>query len=404
MTTDSRDSYSPQFELFLINQTDHPLIMQINGASSSPQDQAKSQPPDKGLIASPHTQPQVWLKSHQPVTLSFQTATSSAPFIGIIPQTETLTLQVMDQPAGPPLPLVSKFTQPRLPIFWLIIFICLGGLIVGSGWLSQQLSVTRQLDVISSHPTRQTQSPSDGFLLVRPTKPLLTEGDGAQSTDRPRVTPQQLKIVTTLETRAADKPTITLTPPNPVWIPDTPLTSPLRVTSQYSKIVTTPERRPTDKPTITLTPPNLVWASPDTYDPVFHTVAAQYEFDWQLLRAIAYVESRFNRYAIGQDGAMGLMQISQSTWQSWSGRVGIYKPNPYNPYHNVKVGAAYLAYLRSYCMARHYHHPKWMLVAYNWGPSRINHLAQQQGTWVDVPDTQRDYVTEILQRSGLGTP
>ena len=45
------------------------------------------------------------------------------------------------------------------------------------------------------------------------------------------------------------------------------------------------------------------------YDDIFRAVAAEVGFDWRLIGAIAYHESRFNSDIVSRGGAVGLMQI-----------------------------------------------------------------------------------------------
>ena len=45
------------------------------------------------------------------------------------------------------------------------------------------------------------------------------------------------------------------------------------------------------------------------YDDMMESIALEYGYDWKLLAAIAYSESRFNPYVISNMGAKGLMQI-----------------------------------------------------------------------------------------------
>lgn len=137
-----------------------------------------------------------------------------------------------------------------------------------------------------------------------------------------------------------------------------------------------------------------------TYEAMFREIAPRYGLDWRLLAGLAYQESRLNPWAIGRDNDMGLMQILPSTWNEWAPQVGV--TDPFDPYSNVSVAAAYLAYLREYCQARGYPETQWMLIGYNWGPDNLRQLFERNGRWAQVPDKQRRYVLNILQVSGSG--
>lgn len=132
-----------------------------------------------------------------------------------------------------------------------------------------------------------------------------------------------------------------------------------------------------------------------TYREMFEEVAGQYNLDWQLLAEIAYQESRFNPWAIGRSNEMGLMQIHPVTWGAWAPRVGA--TDPYDPYSNVQVAAAFLAYLTNFCQSRGYSDPRCVLIGYNWGPSNLQKLFRENGTLEQAPEKPRQYANRILQ-------
>jgi membrane-bound lytic murein transglycosylase F len=135
-----------------------------------------------------------------------------------------------------------------------------------------------------------------------------------------------------------------------------------------------------------------------TYEEMFQEIAPQYGLDWRLLAELAYQESRMNPLALGKDFDMGMMQIIPSTWNEWAPKVGV--TDPYDPYSNIQVGAAYLAYVRDYSQARGYSEEYWALVGYNWGPDNLRKIFENQGGFEDVPEKQRRYALAILQARG----
>lgn len=76
------------------------------------------------------------------------------------------------------------------------------------------------------------------------------------------------------------------------------------------------------------------------YDEVVHRYAEQYGFDWRLIIAQMYQESRFNPEAMSVAGAEGLMQILPST----AAELGMTDLN--DPDVSIHAGIRYLAYLR----------------------------------------------------------
>lgn len=135
-----------------------------------------------------------------------------------------------------------------------------------------------------------------------------------------------------------------------------------------------------------------------THEEIFQEIAPQYGLDWHLLAEIAYQESRMDPWALGRDNDMGLMQIIPSTWNEWAPKVGV--TDPYDPYSNVLVAAAYLAYIREYAGARGYTEDYWMLVGYNWGPNNLRQLFND--TQMRIPDRQDRYARDILRARANG--
>lgn len=108
------------------------------------------------------------------------------------------------------------------------------------------------------------------------------------------------------------------------------------------------------------------------YRDLFEAEAGAHGFDWRLIAAVAFQESRLNPEAKSPRGAIGLMQVLPSTAAS----VGIDDPAPVD--NNIAAGVRYLAYLRDDvftdpdldAQARE----QFMLAAYNAGPTRIRKL------------------------------
>jgi soluble lytic murein transglycosylase-like protein len=112
--------------------------------------------------------------------------------------------------------------------------------------------------------------------------------------------------------------------------------------------------------------------------------AAATHVDVALLRAVAWVESRFNPLAIGPKvkagwQAKGLMQLGPDAL------IGV--TDPFDPTENALAGAKLLA---SYLQQFH-SDVKRALAAYNWGPSHVT-STQTQPTEVST------YVARVLDR------
>ena len=132
-----------------------------------------------------------------------------------------------------------------------------------------------------------------------------------------------------------------------------------------------------------------------TYAQMFQEIGLRYDLDWHMLAAQAYVESGFDTMALSNAGAMGLMQVLPDTWREFA--LTAEASDPFDAYSNVLVAAVYLDYLRSYFATKGYSDKEWMLIAYNWGPDKLNDFLSAGGSWENMPDARRQYAMEILR-------
>jgi soluble lytic murein transglycosylase-like protein len=99
--------------------------------------------------------------------------------------------------------------------------------------------------------------------------------------------------------------------------------------------------------------------------------ARRHGFDPALVLAVIHVESRFDTYAVSPKDALGLMQLLPSTGAWLAPSVGVEWHGPqtlFDPIANVRLGVAYLRQLTD----RYDGSVRTALVAYNWGPGRID--------------------------------
>lgn len=135
-----------------------------------------------------------------------------------------------------------------------------------------------------------------------------------------------------------------------------------------------------------------------TYEAMFKEIAALHGLNRHMLAAQAYHESRLDPLAIGQANEMGLMQISPQTWDEWAPKVGV--SDPFDPYSNAQVGAAYMEFLNAYFSRQGYPEYRWALAAYNWGPDNLLELIRHDDEWDAVPAQTRRYAASILRGAG----
>jgi soluble lytic murein transglycosylase len=115
-----------------------------------------------------------------------------------------------------------------------------------------------------------------------------------------------------------------------------------------------------------------------------------YGFDPIFLIAIIQAESSFNPEVIGPCGEIGLMQLTAQTAEwiakkydiAWKGTKSLT-----NPIINIKIGAAYIAYLREKFEFK----SQLYLSAYNMGSSNVIRAVEKQ-IW------PKEYASRVMQR------
>jgi membrane-bound lytic murein transglycosylase MltF len=105
--------------------------------------------------------------------------------------------------------------------------------------------------------------------------------------------------------------------------------------------------------------------------------AEQYDFDWLLLAAIAYQESKLDQSVRSRAGAVGLFQIKPAI--AAAKPIGI--DNVYELENNIHAGIRYLAHIRDHYLddpgLTDVVRTDLMMASYNTGPSRIRKFRRQ---------------------------
>lgn len=112
----------------------------------------------------------------------------------------------------------------------------------------------------------------------------------------------------------------------------------------------------------------------EQYHALFQKYGGEYDFDWLLIAALAYQESRLNPKKKSHRGAVGIMQIKPSTAKDRN--VGI--ENVHKLENNVHAGVKYLAFLRDHYFSSPDIEPgarvHFSLAAYNAGPAKVRKM------------------------------
>ena len=141
------------------------------------------------------------------------------------------------------------------------------------------------------------------------------------------------------------------------------------------------------------------------FDGAFGEAGAAYGVDPELLRAIAWRESRFNPGALGKAGEVGLMQVTPGAASEWAASEN--RPNPsrhdlLDPRTNTRAGAWYIGRAIRRWSERPDPLP-FALAEYNAGLSNADRWAMNATDslefWnrIGFPTTKR-YVEDILKR------
>lgn len=138
------------------------------------------------------------------------------------------------------------------------------------------------------------------------------------------------------------------------------------------------------------------------YDRVVKKHARRWGFDWRLISAQIFVESRFREQAKSKVGAMGLMQIMPST-AKWLGKD---PASMVRPEDNIALGCYYNRKLYELWKDREESHRlAFTFASYNAGPGRVRRAtrrAEDPYTWDGIrphlPGQTRAYVVHIFRK------
>lgn len=132
------------------------------------------------------------------------------------------------------------------------------------------------------------------------------------------------------------------------------------------------------------------------YDPLFKALAPELGWDWRLLAAQAFQESRFDPRARSWAGAMGILQLMPATARQ------VDVDDPFDPRQNIAGAVRYLAWLTDLWeddIADPDQRLRFVLASYNAGAGHVGdarRLARKHG---DDPDAWDDVAYWLLQKS-----
>lgn len=128
------------------------------------------------------------------------------------------------------------------------------------------------------------------------------------------------------------------------------------------------------------------------FDQIIQRHAKRIDWDWRLIAALIYQESKFNPNARSWCGAQGLMQLMPGT----AAQVGIYGGEAYNPDRNIEGGTNYLKKIEKTWenISDYTQRIKFILASYNAGVGHVAdaaRLAEKNGYPKDKWDGSVEY-------------
>lgn len=131
------------------------------------------------------------------------------------------------------------------------------------------------------------------------------------------------------------------------------------------------------------------------YDDVIKKYSSNLNWDWRLLSAQVYQESKFDPNAVAWTGATGLMQLLPTTAQAYDVDSSLIK----DPESNIKAGVSYLKWLDkcwSHTVTDSLERIKFVLASFNVGLGHIIDARNLASKYGDQPDLWDDHVAKYI--------
>jgi membrane-bound lytic murein transglycosylase F len=131
------------------------------------------------------------------------------------------------------------------------------------------------------------------------------------------------------------------------------------------------------------------------YDDLLREQASRLDWDWRVLAAQMYQESRFQPHARSWAGAMGLMQLMSATAREFGAE------DPYHPEQNIRAAVAYLEWLDRYWAAEipdPEERQKFVLGSYNIGPGHVQDARNLAVKYGEDPSVWDNAVERFIEK------
>lgn len=131
---------------------------------------------------------------------------------------------------------------------------------------------------------------------------------------------------------------------------------------------------------------------PIKYKPLIVEYSNQFNLQPELISSLIYAESGFDKSAVSNMGAVGLMQIMPSTAEEIANKLGVKEYDLTSPNDNIQFGCYYLRYLLDIYKGD----MVYALCAYNAGLNNVNYWDFDNVNEIPIEQT-RSYVQKILK-------
>jgi membrane-bound lytic murein transglycosylase F len=129
------------------------------------------------------------------------------------------------------------------------------------------------------------------------------------------------------------------------------------------------------------------------YDDLIKQAAGELEWDWRLLAAQVYQESRFDVNSESWAGAIGIMQLLPETAELYGAK------NPYDPHESIKAGVNYLKWLDRFWKDKvkdKEERIKFVLASYNVGQGHVLDAYRLAKKYNKEPEIWKDNVEYFI--------
>ncbi len=137
-----------------------------------------------------------------------------------------------------------------------------------------------------------------------------------------------------------------------------------------------------------------IYPKPNEYAESVERYSERFEVPEELIWAVIKIESGFDSSAVSDKGAVGLMQLTESTFNEISNqrlKEGLDPGMRYDPDTNIRYGTYYLSYLYA-----RYNNWDAAIAAYNGGLGNVDEWLDEEGKLGDIPYREtRNYVKKV---------